>query len=338
MAEGGQGCWLRLIWCLLVFWHACLMVIDSAVLENVSDELQAYVYMLVDPDSGVPFYVGKGHRLRHGDHVAEALASLAGVLNPVEESPEDEEESGKVAKIKEILNRGTGSEPEVWIIRYGLQKAEYTAAEAALIDLLMTFPVVPRRGGEARTPLGCREQLANARRESARGHGITLLRTLIDDYAAPPLVTRAPLLLITLNGSHDMPDGEEMADGRLRYWAGWDDEWLVSSVREKSFPEIGESVSGWWRIDLNKVTRLEIEHVAAVHRGVTRALFRIEPGSWKTRTDEPVQSGKPVVRKAFRFQVVDRGDLFNHVIGPHGHRVPARARGDQSFVNYWPRH
>jgi hypothetical protein len=56
------------------FWQACLMVVDSAVLARVSDELQAYVYMLVDPDTGVPFYVGKGHRLRLGDHVAEALA------------------------------------------------------------------------------------------------------------------------------------------------------------------------------------------------------------------------------------------------------------------------
>lgn len=120
------------------FWQACLMVVDSAVLAMVSDELQAYVYMLVDPDTGVPFYVGKGHRLRHGDHVAEALASMAEALNPVEESPD--EASRKVAKIKEIMARGPGSEPEVWIIRYGLQKAEYTAAEAALIDLLMTFP------------------------------------------------------------------------------------------------------------------------------------------------------------------------------------------------------
>jgi hypothetical protein len=128
------------------------MVIDSAVLEMVSDELQAYVYMLVDPDSGVPFYVGKGHRLRHGDHVAEVLASMAEVVNPVEES--SDEASRKVAKIKEILARGPGSEPEVWIIRYGLQKAEYTAAEAALIDLLMTFPIVPRLGSEARTRWG----------------------------------------------------------------------------------------------------------------------------------------------------------------------------------------
>lgn len=39
------------------------MAIDPRVLRQVSDELQAYVYMLVDPDSGIPFYVGKGHGL-----------------------------------------------------------------------------------------------------------------------------------------------------------------------------------------------------------------------------------------------------------------------------------
>lgn len=312
------------------------MAIDKAVLKQVSDELQAYVYMLVDPDSGVPFYVGKGHGLRHDDHVAEVLAYMAEVVNPVEESSEDE--SGKSAKIREILARGPGSEPEVWIVRYGLQRAEYTAAEAALIDLLMTFPVIPRLGGEARVPLGRKKQLSNARRESARGHGITLLRTLVDDYAAPPLTTSKPLLLITLNGSQDIPDGEEMADGRLRYWAGWNDEWLVSSVREKSFREIGDSVSGWWRIDLNRVRRCNIQHVAAVHRGVTRALLKIDQRSWKLRIDEPEsEDGKPVKRRAFSFAIVDSGDLFNDVVGPHGHRVPARARGDQSSVHYWPR-
>jgi hypothetical protein len=73
-------------------------------MEKVSDELQAYVYMLADRGSGVPYYIGKGHRLRHGDHLAEVLAYMAEALNPVEESPE--EESRKVAKIKEILPRG----------------------------------------------------------------------------------------------------------------------------------------------------------------------------------------------------------------------------------------
>jgi uncharacterized protein len=87
----------------------------------------------------------------------------------------------------------------------------------------------------------------------------------------------------------------------------------------------------------NRVARCGMEHVAAVHRGVTRALFRIEPRSWKRRVDEPDESGTPVVRRAFRFQVLDRGDLFDDIIGPHGHRVPARGRGDQSSVHYWPR-
>jgi hypothetical protein len=102
------------------------MSIDEKVLVQVSDELQAYVYMLVDPDSGIPFYVGKGHRLRHAAHLAEALIS-------VEESPEAA--SSTIAKIKEILARSSGSEPEVWIVRYGLPKPEYTAVETALIDL-----------------------------------------------------------------------------------------------------------------------------------------------------------------------------------------------------------
>ena len=64
--------------------------IPQAVLDQVSSELQAYVYMLVDPASGIPFYVGKGHRLRHADHVAEAVV-------PVDEA--DEERSRKLAKI-----------------------------------------------------------------------------------------------------------------------------------------------------------------------------------------------------------------------------------------------
>ena len=55
------------------------------------------------------------------------------------------------------------------------------------------------------------------------------------------------------------------------------------------------------------MSRCEIGHAAAVHRSVTRALFKIEPGSWKTRSDGPDESDKQVTRKAFRFQVITRG-------------------------------
>lgn len=299
-----------------------------AVLKQVSDELQAYVYMLVDPGSGVPFYIGKGQGLRYAEHLAAAL-------RPVNEEAA-EERSRKLAKIDEILARGL--EPEVWILRYGLKPAEYTAVEAASIDLLMTFPVRARQEGETRALLGHQEQLTNARRENARGHGVTLLQTLIDDYAAPLLTTSTPLLLITLNGWTDLPDGELIAGGRVRYGAGYKPEWLVSSVRRNAYEEIGESVSAWWTVSPHVVASAGIDHVVVVHRGVTRALFQIEPGSWETiTTDRTDKNGRPITKSAFWFKAVDSGPLFNVVIGPHGHRIPVRAPGAQNAIYYWPR-
>ena len=47
--------------------------ISPDVIRQVSDELQQYVYALVDPSTQVPFYVGKGRGLRHAAHLADAL-------------------------------------------------------------------------------------------------------------------------------------------------------------------------------------------------------------------------------------------------------------------------
>ena len=189
-----------------------------------------------------------------------------------------------------------------------------------------------------RIPLGYQEQLTNVRREDARGHGVTLLQTLIDEYAAPLLTTTTPLLLITLNGWTDLPDGELTAGGRVRYGAGYKSEWLVSSVRRKAYDEIGESVSAWWSVSPQIVAAREIKHVAVLHRGVTRALFRIEPGSWETiSTDRVDKHGRPITKSAFWFQTIDSGPLFDDVIGPHGHRIPPRAPGTQNAIYYWPR-
>ncbi len=302
------------------------MAIDRSVAEQVSNELQAYVYMLVDPDSGIPFYVGKGHGVRHAAHVAAALV-------PVEEGAG--ERSRKLAKIDEILAKGL--EPEVWILRYGLRPGEYTAVEAAATDLLMTFPIRRGRRSDLRVPLGRQQQLTNARREQARGHGLTLLQTLIDEYAAPLLTSRQPLLLITLNGWADLPDGEVIAGGRVRYGAGFKAGWLVSEVRRRAYDEIGESVSAWWSVSPPVVAAQGIKHVAAVHRGVTRGLFQIEPGSWETITTARVdKNGHTITKAAFWFRTIASGRLFDEVIGPHGHRV-LRPPGGRNAIYYWPR-
>ena len=133
------------------------------------------------------------------------------------------------------------------------------------------------------------------------------MQTLIDDYAAPELTTSHPLLLITLNGWQEYPDGEVVAGGRVRYFSGWRPEWLVSSVRRKAYDEIGESVSAWWRVNPDVVRQAGIEHVVAVHRGVTRALFRIEPGSWETRADGFDKDGRRTRRQPSGFGQSSRG-------------------------------
>jgi hypothetical protein len=124
----------------------------------------------------------------------------------------------------------------------------------------------------------------------------------------------------------------------VRYFSGWKSEWLASSVRRKAYDEIGESASAWWRVDPRVVDRGGIEHVAAVHRGVTRALFRIEPGSWETKVFGLHKSGSQIRLAAFWFQAIASGPLFDGVIGPHGHRVPPRAQGTQNPLHYWPHH
>lgn len=209
---------------------------EQSVVDQVSAELQAYVYMLVDPVSGVPFYVGKGHGVRHAAHLAEALVPL---------DEEDGTRSRKLARIDEIL--AGGNEPDVWILRYGLNHNEYSAVEAAAIDLLMSFQIAPNRSDAIwNAPLARAAELTNARREYSRGHGVTLLTSLIEEFAAPDLVTTQPLLLITLNGWYEYPEGESIAGGRLRYEVGYSPEWLSSDARRGAYASIGDSVSAWW--------------------------------------------------------------------------------------------
>jgi uncharacterized protein len=140
-----------------------------------------------------------------------------------------------------------------------------------------------------------------------------------------------------LNGWQDFPDGEVIAGGRVRYFAGWKPEWLVSSVRREAYDEIGESVSAWWSVSPQVVADCGIEHVAAVHRGVTRALFKIEPGSWETITTDrslrtvgrlPSQpsGSKPSAARRCSMRLSAR-----MVAG-------FRAQAAQNSINYWPQH
>ncbi|PHP51715.1 GIY-YIG nuclease family protein [Actinomyces ruminis] len=301
--------------------------IDPAVRSQVADELGRYVYMLVDPRDGVPFYVGKGRGERFGAHGWEAMLTKP-------EEKEDEEDtqdtvSKKVQKIRDI--RADEREPQIWILRYGMNDVEYTAAEAVCIDLLRSMPITPITDGSLRHPDGLKkEQLTNARRELNRGHGAVLLDDLIAEKAAPELTYPGPLLTIKLGGWTETPDGEDMPGGYKRYGHGFRSEWLTREKREENYQKIGESACGWWPLSITRVKNSGIEYAVAVHRGVTRALLRIKPESW-----EPQKYPNGTQRSAFQFEIVDSGPLFDELVGPYGHWIPSEKRKQGAF--YWPR-
>lgn len=295
---------------------------EDDILRQVAQELKTYVYMLIDPRSRTPFYVGKGRGIRFLSHYANALA-------PVDDEVVDEQtESRKDSQIAEILAQG--EKPEVWILRHGMNGvSEYTAVEAAVIDLLMSIPL----GALPAAPLGLRENLTNARREHARGHGIRSLQSIVDEYAAPDLATTEPLLLITLNGENYEPDQDHPEDQR-RAFVGYKPGWRESAVRVTVYEEIGESVRAWWSISRNTITRRGVRHVVAVHDGVTRALFKINEGSWVEGPERYTKKGRRIANLSFGVTPVSEGPLFDEVIGAHGHRLPMPRR--QNALRYWP--
>lgn len=304
---------------------------SNAELEQVANELGKYVYMLVDPRNGLPFYVGKGQGLRFTSHGYEAGAASG-------DAPEenDAETSEKIKRIREI--RASGFEHEFWILRHGMTKSEYTAVEAAAIDLLHSFPLEVR-SERATVPERFMDQLTNARRESSQGHGIMLLQNLIDEKRAPDLtLTEVPMLLITLKGWIDkherIPGKKRNEKPKTRDGYGYKREWLKSSVREQHFEEIGCSVCAWWKIDPSRVERNNIEYAVAVHRGVTRAVFRILPGTWEEQGGRRGFQFEPITHR--KVTLSGERDLYDEVVGPYGHRIPEKKKGDMAPLRYWP--
>lgn len=97
--------------------------------SEVIEQLQYYVYRLIDPRNGQTFYVGKGKGNRVFAHVNDALKTYNG------ESYEDSDEDDVSSKIQQIRDiRNAGLEVIHVIQRYGLTEKEAFEVEAALID------------------------------------------------------------------------------------------------------------------------------------------------------------------------------------------------------------
>ena len=82
---------------------------------EVIEQLQYYVYRLIDPRNGQTFYVGKGKGNRLYAHVNDALKNYEGISYT---DNEEDDVSSKIQQIRDIKNAGL--EVIHVIQRYGL--------------------------------------------------------------------------------------------------------------------------------------------------------------------------------------------------------------------------
>ncbi len=105
-------------------------------MEQITPPVGFYVYQLIDPRDGLPFYVGKGQGWRAWHHQRAVQAGKPG------------SNARKVAKIKEILSRGDDVQIEIVAV-YDLE-LDALDHEYRLIDSRPTLTNIMEGGGMGR--------------------------------------------------------------------------------------------------------------------------------------------------------------------------------------------
>jgi hypothetical protein len=161
----------------------------------VSEKLRSYVYLLIDPDTGKPFYVGKGTSDRIFAHVDEADS--------------EDIKNAKLERIRAIRERG--QEVLHVIHRHGLTEKEAYEVEAALIDFIGLPELTNLVGGH-----------------HSSNYGPMTIDDIIESYAAPEITIQEPAILVIINRLFD----RNMSKDELYDAARGD--WVVGAHREKA--------------------------------------------------------------------------------------------------------
>lgn len=128
---------------------------------DVSAKLKCYVYLLVDPRTGRPFYVGRGRNDRCFRHLRAAKAGAGRQSKyPMLERIREIESSRRTVRID--------------ILRHGLSPDEALLVEAAAHEAL-GLAGAPELGSQRRTSVEVGSLLAK-RAKIKRGHQLVLLR------------------------------------------------------------------------------------------------------------------------------------------------------------------
>ena len=264
-----------------------------------------YVYLLIDPRDGKPFYVGKGTRDRFLSHGELARRPpLEESLIEFDADATKKEREDRISRIREI--RAQGQEPQVAFARTKIEtELEAYLVEAALIDTL------DRYSGH----------LVNGVRGHHTPEGFVTLHDLEVELTTDVVTTKTPAILIVL---FDWVDHFDPETGRAGH-----------GFRSSMTPDdLLQSVRAWWPFSLEKAQRYQ--YAVAVHDGITRGVWEIVPGSWQS-------SPRPESRPKWCFSGREATpEIREQFVGRVGRRFPTlrpdgkHVFGRGSSFAYWP--
>ncbi|MDB4089531.1 hypothetical protein N9544_07925 [Flavobacteriales bacterium] len=170
--------------------------------QKTIEELKYYVYFLLDPITGLPFYVGKGKENRVFNHLADAKEGRIG--------------TEKLDKIQSFLQQG--KEIRHIIVRHGLNEKTAFNIEAALLD---TFKFIPDftnfRIGNQQGGVNSIEKGLMSTEEIKRKYNAESLNEIPSNF-----------VIININGSYKHASGEE------RIYKATKQTWRMSDPRNGS--------------------------------------------------------------------------------------------------------
>lgn len=134
--------------------------------QSTIEKLGYYVYLLIDPRTKRPFYVGKGCGNRINHHLLGALET-------------NTKEKKKIRTIHDIQTNGRNVGLEV--LRHGLTEKEAFEVESAMIDFLR------------------KENLTNIVLGHHANRGLMKLEDIKIKYEAEPAIFSNPVILININ-------------------------------------------------------------------------------------------------------------------------------------------
>ncbi len=137
----------------------------------VRARLKSYVYLLVDPRTGKPFFVGRGQDDRCFDHVRAARQHRTSA-GPGEEPAGGRDEFSELERIRRVER--SGRRVRIDILRHGLEPDVAATVEAAAHDLL---GLAGRPSGDSQRRSAAEVGLLLTKRAKfKRGHQVVLLR------------------------------------------------------------------------------------------------------------------------------------------------------------------